>query len=555
VKKSFLSILAALLLMMSHFAQAQLTNERAKLVVGVVVDQMRYDYLFRYYNKYGNGGFKRFLNQGFVCRNAHYNYVPTETAPGHASVYTGTTPAFHAIVGNEWYEQGKRRYCVEDSTVQSVGSESPNGARSPRNMQVTTLSDQLKLANNHLSKVYAISIKDRGSVLPGGHISNGSFWYDNLTGKFITSTFYMKALPKWMEKFNEQKHPEKYLRQKWETLLPLKDYTESQADDNHYEQKLPGKDKAIFPYNLKEMSEAISQRQLKSSPFELLPYTPFANTYVKDGAKVIITEERLGRGDFTDFLAVSFSSTDIIGHAFGVHSVEIEDTYLRLDKDLEDLFAHLDREVGDGNYMIFLTADHAAVHTPKYMMDLKIPAGYADVKKHTENLKKHLNTLYGEGEWVEYGMDKEIYLNRKLIQEKKINLAEIQDHTAKFMRNCEGIFETVTASDLEKHEYTQGIKSMVQKAYFHKRSPDVTLIYNSGWLDASWLKGGTSHGTPYHYDTHVPMLFYGWKIPKGKNTARKVQITDLVTTVALLLNLQLPDGMGGEPILEIFGEK
>lgn len=547
-------IFTLLLFLVNSKIQAQFSNERPKLVVGIVVDQMRYDYLIRYHSKYSEGGFKKLMNQGFNCRNGHYNYVPTETAPGHASIYTGTTPAFHGIVANEWFEKGKSRYCVEDSTVSPVGSQSPNGARSPRNMIAPTIGDQLKLATNGQSKVFGVSIKDRGAILPAGHTANGAFWYDNLTGKFITSSFYMQALPQWLQKFNEQKNSDKYLTMQWETLLPISQYTESQADDNKYEQLLAGKEKPTFPYNLKEISTKMASGQFKQSPYEVIPYTPYGNTLVKDMAKEIITQEKLGKGNSTDLLAVSFSSTDLIGHAFGPQSIEVEDTYLRLDKDLEDLLAHLDKEVGKGNYVLFLSADHAGVYTPKYLTDLKIPSGYTKTKEHYKNLAAHLNKTFGEGKWIEHTADKEVYLNRTFIESKKANLAEIQEVVAAFMRNCEGIFEAITQNDLNKTEYTKGIKAMVQNANYHLRSPDVTIVHRSGWLDASWLKGGTSHGTPYNYDTQVPMLFYGWKIPQGKNTVRKVSITDIAATIATLLNMQLPDASNGEPIKEIFGE-
>jgi predicted AlkP superfamily pyrophosphatase or phosphodiesterase len=526
--------------------------ERPKLVVGIVIDQMRVDYLYRFYDKYGEGGFKRLLKQGFHCKNAHYNYVPTETAPGHASVYTGTTPANHGIVANDWFENGKKMYCVNDSTQTPVGSKTGVGNISPRNLLATTITDQLRLATNFKSKTYGISLKDRGAVLPAGHTANGAFWYDNTSGKFITSTYYYQELPPWVQKFNERKLADKYLKETWNPLLAIEKYTESSSDDNAYEQILPGKTKPTFPYNLKEMSEQMAKGQLKRSPFELLPITPYGNTLVKELAIATLLDEKLGKGQTTDFLAVSFSSTDIIGHAFGINSIEIQDTYLRLDKDLEEFLEILDREIGEDNYLVFLTADHAGANTPRFLTDNKLPGGYMSIKKCVQSLETYLNSVYGQDAWVSYGSDKEIYLNRKLIAQKKLDLAEFQTTVANYLRDCEGVLDAFIAQDLERQEYTAGLRQFVQLGYYYRRSPDVTLVHKPGWLDNYWGKGGTTHGTPFGYDTHVPILFYGWKIPKGKTTIRRVAITDIAPTLTMLLNVQMPTSATGEPIKEIF---
>jgi predicted AlkP superfamily pyrophosphatase or phosphodiesterase len=526
--------------------------ERPKLIVGIVVDQMRVDYLYRYYEKFGEGGFKRLLKQGFHCRNAHYNYVPTETGPGHASIYTGTTPAMHGIVANNWYENYKPMYCAADSTVQTLGSKTGSGQMSPRNMFATTISDQLKLATNQKSKVIGISLKDRGAIFPAGHSANAAYWYDQTSGKFISSNYYFNSLPAWVEKFNEKKLADKYLKETWNTLLPIDKYTESSADDNAYEQLLPGKTKPIFPYNLKEMSDLMTKGQMKRSPYELIPLTPYGNTIVKEMALAALVEEKLGQGNVPDLLAISFSSTDIIGHSFGINSIEVEDTYLRLDKNLEELFEMLDRSVGEDNYLVFLSADHAGANNPKYSQDQKLPGGFVNIRGCAQSLETYLNTLYGQDFWVSHTDSKEIYLNRKLLIQKKVDIEEMQKDIINYLRGCEGIFDAYAASDLEEEDYSQGIKEMVQNGYYHQRSPDVTIIYKPGYLENYWNKGGTSHGSPYNYDTQVPILWYGWKIPKGKSTIRRVQITDIAPTLAMLLNIQIPSSSNGEVIKELF---
>ncbi|MDX5348867.1 MAG: alkaline phosphatase family protein, partial [Hymenobacteraceae bacterium] len=277
--------------------------ERPKLVVGIVVDQMRYDFLYRYWDKYSDGGFKRLMREGFNFKNTHYNYAPTYTGPGHASIYTGTYPAIHGIVGNDWFVRGTDRniYCTEDRGVTCIGADTDAGKMSPANLLTTTVTDELRLATNQGAKVIGVCLKDRGSILPAGHAANAAYWYDGSTGNWISSSFYMKELPKWVEQFNKKKLPAQYLNQDWETLLPLKQYTESTPDENTYEGAFKGQKKAVFPYKLKE---------LRGNSYDLLRSTPFGNTFTKEFAIAAIEEEKMGKGNFTDFLTLSFSSTD-----------------------------------------------------------------------------------------------------------------------------------------------------------------------------------------------------------------------------------------------------
>ncbi|HEY5823458.1 MAG TPA: alkaline phosphatase family protein, partial [Cyclobacteriaceae bacterium] len=357
-------ILSFLLLVSLNNLFAQ-TADRPKLVVGIVVDQMRQEYLYRFDSKFGKGGFKRIIGDGFMLKNAHYNYVPTETGPGHASVYTGTTPAIHGIVANEWYDRALKKEvnCVSDDKQKTIGSESKAGEISPWRNLATTITDELELATQRRAKVIGISIKDRGAVLPAGHIPDGAYWYDPLNGNFITSTYYKAALPVWVDEFNKLKLPFKYLNQEWKTLLPIDQYKESGIDDSPYEGKFKGKERATFPYNLKEL-------RTTNSPYDLVTVTPFGNDLLAEFATAALEGEELGKDDITDFLAISFSSTDKIGHFMGPNAVEVEDTYLRLDRTLEDLLNTLDSKVGKGNYTVFLTADHGVAEVPQYMTDL-----------------------------------------------------------------------------------------------------------------------------------------------------------------------------------------
>ena len=294
--------------------------QRPKLVVGVVVDQMRWDFLYRFNNRYSDkGGFKRLMNKGFNCNNTLINYTPTYTACGHASIYTGSVPSIHGITGNNWYDSEKQQfvYCTDDASVTTVGSATAAGKMSPANMFTTTIGDELKLATNLKSKVIGIALKDRGGILPAGHSANAAYWYDSKTGDWITSSHYMKELPGWVNDFNKQKWVDKYYRQGWNTLYPINTYTQSTPDENNYEVNTLGKG---FPYALSSLA---------GKNYNLIMATPFGNTLTTQFSKAVIEQEQMGADSITDFLAISYSSTDYIGHSFGPNSIETEDTYLR----------------------------------------------------------------------------------------------------------------------------------------------------------------------------------------------------------------------------------
>ena len=389
------------------FAQQQpASSEKPKLVVGIVVDQMRQEYLYRFYDKFGTGGFKRLMNDGFMLKNAHYNYAPTVTGPGHASVYSGTTPAVHGIIGNEYYDKDSKTLvnCVEDSLYKPVGNNAANGKLSPSRLMTSTITDELKLFTQKRAKVIGISIKDRGAILPAGHMADAAYWYDSKSGKFISSTYYMTKLPEWLNTFNGQNLAEKYLSQDWATLLPIDRYTESGPDDSPYERKFTGKDRATFPYKL-------SQLRSQNENHGLLTYTPFSNDYLTELAFAALGGEQLGKDATTDFLCVSYSAPDAIGHAVGPNAIEIEDTYLRLDRNIEELLRRLDKEVGPKNYTVFLTADHAVADVPQYLKDNKLPAGYFSSAYLKAKLDEFLSRYYPGKSFIENISNHQIFLN------------------------------------------------------------------------------------------------------------------------------------------------
>ena len=324
-KRLFLALCLGVMTLSSIRAEERGSVPRPKLVVGVVVDQMRWDYLYRYYDMYGDGGFKRLLHGGFSCENTMLDYIPTVTAIGHTCIYTGSVPSIHGIAGNNFRVErlGKEMYCTDDSLVVGVGSQTAAGKMSPRNLWVTTVTDELRLATNFRSKTIGIALKDRAAILPAGHTANAAYWFDDKVGKWISSTYYMQQLPAWVDDFNKKDLAAQYLKQDWNTLYPMEAYVQSTADDTRYEKPFEKGGKPTFPIRTSEL--------FKKMGYGVIRTTPYGNSFTLDMAKAAVENEQLGQGEQTDFLAVSLSSTDYIGHQFGVNAVETEDTYLRVD--------------------------------------------------------------------------------------------------------------------------------------------------------------------------------------------------------------------------------
>ncbi|MCI5058413.1 MAG: alkaline phosphatase family protein [Flavobacteriales bacterium] len=535
MKKGVLGIIA-MLFMTVGFSQ----YNRPKLVVGIVVDQMRYDYIYRYWNQLSDDGFKRFEKQGTICDNAYYNYMPTYTGPGHASVYTGTTPRVHGIIGNNWYDKvnDNEIYCVADPSENPVGSTYERGKISPRNMLTTTIGDQLKIASQGRSKVIGVAIKDRGSVLPAGHMADGAFWYDITNGKWVSSTFYMSELPQWVKDLNEKNLADQYLNGSWKLLKAKDQYTVSLKDErSKYEGKFEGSINTSLPYNLKEL-------RATNENWDLLKHTPFGNTYTKDIALAAIKGAGIGKDDDPDLLTISFSSTDAVGHKFGPNSVEVQDTYLRLDQDMAEIFKTLDTEVGEEQYLVFLTADHAVAQIPQYMMDNKVPSGYYKGEEVKEELEQFLDEKYGKKDWIKNYSNFQFFLNKEVIPIDDYETV-VKDLIHVLLKQ-EGVHNAIRGEDLMLGHFNEGNLGLAQSGYNQKRSGDIVIILEAGWMERG--PTGTTHGSPYAYDTHVPLYWYGKTIPKGKRVKERVEITDIARTVSDILSVQEPNGCQGDII-------
>lgn len=525
----------SILFSLNNFAQ------KPKLVIGIVVDQMRVDYLYRYESKFGEGGFKKLMKGGYANKNTNYNYVPTYTGPGHTAIFTGSVPRINGIISNDWYDKktGKNVYCAEDETVKSVGSDSKAGKMSPRNMLTTTIGDELRLATNMQAKVIGISQKDRASILPAGHTANAAYWYDGSNGAFITSTFYMEQLPAWVTAFNDKKLPEKYLSLDWTTLLPMASYTESMSDDNAFEGLFKGETKPVFPHKLAELKE-------KNKGLNMIRATPFGNSLTKDFAIEAIKNEQLGSDAVTDFLSVSFSSTDYVGHQYGINAVETEDTYLRLDKDLEELITYLEKNIGKDNFVLFLTADHGGAHNAAYLQSLKVPAGFVNEKMMDDSMKAHLKKMYGDTLVLSF-TNQQFFLNHTYLAKNKLKLKEVSMEAARYALQLEGIANAYSLYDIMAASQSNDVAlSRIYMGYNDVRSGDVVLNYLPAYVDFS--RTGTTHGAAYSYDTHVPLLWYGWKIIPG-SSYEPVNISDIAPTISSFLDISFPNGCVGKPIV------
>jgi predicted AlkP superfamily pyrophosphatase or phosphodiesterase len=544
--RKIFGFIALILIVNQSFAQSKKGQNnvpnRPKLVVGIVVDQMRWDYLYRYYDRYtADGGFKRLLNKGFTCENTFIPYTPTYTACGHTCVYTGTVPSIHGITGNNWYDNELKRtvYCTEDKTVKSVGTTTDAGVMSPKNMLTTTVADELRLATNFRSKVVGIAIKDRGAILPAGHSANAAYWYDSKTGDFVTSTWYMNDLPKWVKDFNAQKLTDKYFEQGWDLLYPANTYLQSTADDKAYEAKPFGADQKGFPYDLKRFI---------GKNYGSISSTPYGNSLTAEMTKAAVVNEQLGADDITDFLAVSFSSPDYIGHAFGPNSLEAEDGFLRLDKELGSLFDFLDTKVGKGQYLLFISADHGVAHVPGFNTENKLPGGTVDDGKWLEELEPKLQAAFGASKLITGSWNNMVTLNHGLIDSLKLDEKAVKKLIVDYLAQQPGVSRAFALDDLNTVPLNETVRKMINNGYYPRRCGDIQFVLQPAYFDGG--NTGTTHGLWNPYDSHIPLVWYGWGIKPGR-TNRETYMTDIAPTIASMLRIQMPNGSVGHVITEV----
>jgi predicted AlkP superfamily pyrophosphatase or phosphodiesterase len=470
-------------------------------------------------------------------------HLPSYTAVGHSTIFTGSVPSISGITGNDWIEQlsGKHVYCTEDSTVNSVGNESEDGKMSPRNLLVSTITDELRIATNYQSKVVGVSLKDRASILPAGHTANAAYWLDDESGHFITSSYYMKELPAWVNVFNQKNEIERLIKDGWNTIYPIGTYIESDSDRESYEGKFKGEDASVFPHDMARIY------QTSKGSFR---QTPFGNTLTMEFAENVVENDRLGKGAATDFLTINCASTDYVGHFFGPNSVETEDTYLRLDKDLEHFFKFLDNQVGKGQYTVFLTADHGVAHNIGYMQKHQLPADYIVYKPMVDSLNQILEKEFGVSKLILSASNAQLNYDRKKIDGQHLDFDAIKKISVDFLRRQPGVQYAVDMDRIGESAIPEPLRTMIINGYNFKRSGAVQIIPYPGWFEG-YGKTGTTHGNWNPYDTHIPLVFMGWGISHGISE-RVVHMTDIAPTLAALLHIQMPNGCIGEPIRELF---
>lgn len=540
---SFLFI-STLLLSKNLFGQErQIPSERPKLVIGLVVSEMRYDYINRYWDKFGDGGIKKLVSNGTFCKNAHHDYLISESATGFATISTGAYPDGHGIVSDFWYDRLRDEiiYSIFDKDAQTLGGAYESGQFSPKNLHSSTLSDEVKISNKFQSKVVSVSLDPRAAVISGGHTADIALWYDDKGGNWITSSYYVDSLPVWVEEFNQKKIADIYLENTWDPLFPVADYEESLEDNNGFETGIKGR--KTFPYNLAD----ISQIRKKNTDYEVLKYTPFGNTYTRDMAVASVIAEELGKDEYTDFLYINFAAGAYAGKYFNSWSVEMQDIYLRLDREIEHLLDFIDKEIGLKNVLIYFTAENATANEPSYLIEKKIPSGYFNYNSALSLLKTYLNVIYGSGDWIRFYYAQQIYLNNLLIEDSKISITEFEDRVARFMVQFEGVDKVLTSNDLMKNNYTRGTFEKIQKTYNQKRSGDIILHLTPGWIE----KGvDRTHASSFHFNSHVPLVWYGWKIGRDE-ISRQISVTDIMPTINYFLKLSVSPAMQGNIIQEL----
>lgn len=469
--------------------------ERPKLVVGLVVDQMRWDYLYYYYEDFVEGGLKRLVDEGFSCENTMINYIPTITAIGHTSVFTGSVPALHGITGNNFMEKGKDVYCCSDKTVEGVGTDTKAGRMSPRNNKATTIGDELRLATDFKSRVFGVALKDRAAIFPAGHSANAAYWYDNTVGHFVTSTYYMDKLPAWVEQFNTENATKK------------------------------GEDQKLKPEGV-------------SITFKM--------------AEAILRNERLGIGNYTDMLTISISSTDAIGHEYGTRDEHTKAAYMQLDRDLAKFLRVLDSRYGKDGYLLFLTADHGGAHNPNYLKQHHIYANGWQASQWVKDINAELSKKYGVNKLVKAHYGDFFYLDHAKIDSACLNIDEVKQSVINQLLQEDELLYAVDCAKASTATLPAAIRERIINGYNRHRSGDIVVIPRSqmfSWQFKDDYKG-TTHGQWNPYDAHIPLVFFGWHVTHG-STSSPTYIVDIAATVCAMLHIEMPNSCIGNAIIPV----
>ena len=530
-----------LLFTFSSFIYSSANNkesEKPKLVIAIVVDQMRYDFLENLSYRFSDNGFKRLINNGYNCKNNFYNYVPTVTGPGHSSIATGSTPMIHGVVGNNWFDRENKKsiYCANDSKYNNIGGDAYSGNKSPNNLLVETFADVNKTSNNNKSKTISVAIKDRGSILMGGKNADAAYWYyGKEKAQWISSTYYMNQLPDWVKNFNLEDNLEKYLKD-WVTLNEITSYNNHEIDNNNFEKLFKGKEDSAFPYDIKSLMK-------HNDCFDMIKETPYGNAMTTDFAIQAVINENLGKRNVTDILTIGYSSTDYVGHNFGVASVETQDTYLRLDLEIEKLLTFLDNQIGEGEYTLFLTGDHGVLEIPAFLSNNGLDAIAISKNDMLKKVLKGLNSLFdiNDDNLIANVENNQIYFDYEVIDRLGLNKNKVTIELVKILQSFDFISNAYSSDYILNSKNLKGYEKLIQNGFHKKRSGDIAIVLkpNVIFYDGK----GTTHGSGYSYDTHVPLIFYGKGIRNGE-TLRYTEIPDIAPTISKLLGQEMNSSTG-----------
>lgn len=522
----------------------RIPSQKPKLIVGITISGMRYDYLSVYWDKFGDGGLRMMASTGANCKNTRYNYLITEPSVGYASISTGAKPNAHGIVSDFWYERLSNQiiYSIDDAEQTTIGGSYGAGQFSPASLYSRTVADELRVISRFKSRSIGVSMDPQAAILMSGHTANGAYWMDPATALWISSSYYMDSLPDWVSDFNGKQYQDIYLNKTWEPLLPIAEYNESMLDNNPYETGFNGQ--ITFPYEFSR----ISGMDRSETDYSVLMSTPWGNTFTKDLAIAAIVNEELGKRGVSDMIHIGFNATKYLADRYSTWSVEMQDTYLRLDQDIAHLLEFLDDQLGLENVLVYVTAENALADDPRYLAESRIPAGYFNYRSSISLLKSYLNAIYGQGDWVKFYYAQQIYLNHQLIEDSRLSLEEVQDRVARFMIQMEGVSNALQAYVLQRNNFTDGIYERMQNSYHQKRSGDVIIYLTPGWVEHSSV--GRNGFADFKSGPHVPLIFYGWKV-KRVTIPYEVSPTDIAATIAYFLEISMPENASGRVIPDL----
>jgi predicted AlkP superfamily pyrophosphatase or phosphodiesterase len=529
-------------------------NERPRLVLLIAVDQFRYDYLERFGDLFAANGLRRLLRDGASWAEANYDHVPTETAPGHATMMTGAWPSETGIIANDWFDraEGKRVGNVQDDSVRKLGGGASDVPSSPRNLLCSTLGDELKLTTNRRSKVIGVSVKNRAAILPAGKMADAAYWYSSQTGEFVSSSYYFERMPDWAASFNAAKPADKFFGAKWERLLPVAEYEKRAGRDDAPWEKGDGKTSYVFPHVVDGGLAAPG-----AAFYDALDYTPYSNDILLSFAQAALTNEHLGEDADTDVLTVSFSANDIAGHRYGPYSHEAMDMTLRVDRQIGQLLDFVDARVGLRNTLVVFTADHGVAPSPEHAAEMRLPGGRVRVSEVMTAVRNRVRARFGKpgdkdttADYVQTFSNGQIYFNWFALERDGIRAEEMERVVGEAALTVPGISRYFTRTQLVANGISpsDAVARRVLHGYNPKRSGDVVVIQEAYKYLADYTIVA-NHGTPYSYDTHVPIIIMGGGVAPGRYLNASTP-ADIAPTLARLLRVQAPSNAVGRVLME-----